>query len=111
MPQVVPIFGRKLFRALGVLATAERVHPREPHYYLAVLGTEPAAQGKGVGSALLQPILERCDEEGTGAYLESSKESNIAFYARHGFEVMSELKLGRGRGPSIWPMWRNPRAG
>ena len=85
----------------------ERKHPREPaHWYLAVLGTDPAAQGRGLGSAVLQPVLERCDADEVGAYLESSKERNIDFYARHGFRVMGEIKLSFG--PTMWPMWRDP---
>ena len=39
----------------------ERVHPRQPHWYLAVVGTEPSHQRQGIGSALLAPVLERCD--------------------------------------------------
>jgi ribosomal protein S18 acetylase RimI-like enzyme len=86
----------------------ERVHPREPsHYYLAVLGTDPSAQGRGLGSAVLKGVLDQCDEDRLGAYLESSKESNIAFYARHGFRVMEEVRLLRG--PRMWKMWRDPR--
>ncbi|MGB2710239.1 MAG: GNAT family N-acetyltransferase, partial [Conexibacter sp.] len=92
----------------GLVGVVERQHPPEPeHWYLAILGTEPAAQGRGIGSALLVPVLDRCDEDGVGAYLESSKESNIAFYARHGFRVTSELRLPRG--PRVWQMWRDPR--
>jgi ribosomal protein S18 acetylase RimI-like enzyme len=82
-------------------------HPPEPHYYLAILGTEPNAQGRGVGSALLAPVLEDCDRNEIGAYLESSKESNLAFYARHGFRVTGELDLPEG--PHVWLMWRDPR--
>jgi ribosomal protein S18 acetylase RimI-like enzyme len=86
----------------------ERKHPHHPpHWYLAVLGTEPAAQGRGLGSAVLAPVLEQCDADGVGAYLESSKERNIAFYARHGFRVTAELRLPRG--PRIWAMWREAR--
>jgi ribosomal protein S18 acetylase RimI-like enzyme len=86
----------------------ERKHPAKPHHwYLAVLGTDPDSQGRGLGSAVLAPVLEQCDLDGVGAYLESSKERNIDFYARHGFRVLEELRLFRG--PSMWKMWRDPR--
>jgi ribosomal protein S18 acetylase RimI-like enzyme len=90
-------------RALGVI---ERTHPREPHWYLGVLGTDPEAQGRGIASALLQPVLERCDRSGLGAYLESSKEQNILYYQRFGFTVTGEIPLPDG--PTLWPMWRDP---
>lgn len=86
----------------------ERRHPRRPHhFYLAVLGTDPAAQGRGLGSAVLGGVLEQCDADGVGAFLESSKERNVAFYARHGFRVTEEIRLLRG--PRLWKMWREPR--
>ena len=88
-------------------ARIEHRHPRDPHYYLAILGVEPAAQGSGLGSRLMAPMLERCDTEGVPAYLESSKERNVAFYARHGFRVTGEVKLAFG--PKLWLMWRDPR--
>jgi ribosomal protein S18 acetylase RimI-like enzyme len=100
-------FRSDLVRALRTLSVVERRHPRTPHYYLAILGTDPDHQGKGIGSALLGPVLSDCDTDGMGAYLESSKESNIPFYRRHGFEVTGEIELPGG--PMIWPMWRDPR--
>lgn len=101
------LLGRMPLVALG-WERLERAHPRgNPHFYLAVLGTDPAAQGRGLGSAVLRGVLDQCDADGVGAYLESSKESNIAFYARHGFQVMEEIRLLRG--PSMWKMWREPR--
>lgn len=106
-PKLVAAFGIHVPRALRVLSTVERRHPRTPHWYLAVLGTDPVHQGRGIASALLAPILDRCDREGTGAYLESSKPSNIAFYRRHRFEVTGEIALPGG--PTLWPMWREPR--
>jgi len=81
--------------------------PRPHHWYLAVLGTDPPSQGQGLGSAVLGAVLEQCDVDGVGAYLESSKERNVDFYARHGFRVLEELRLLHG--PSVWTMWREPR--
>jgi len=81
-------------------------HPKERHWYLQMLGTEPTFQSRGLGSSILAPILERCDREGERAYLESSKERNIPFYARHGFAVTQEIQVPRG--PVVWAMWRDP---
>jgi GNAT superfamily N-acetyltransferase len=92
---------------LRYLTETEKLHPKEPHWYLAVLGTDTAHQGKGIGSALMAPILAKCDEEGLPAYLESSKESNVPFYKRHGFEVTGEVTAKDG--PTLWPMYREPR--
>lgn len=101
------LIARMPLSTIGLL-NVERKHPRQPpHWYLAVLGTDPPAQGHGLGSMALAPVLERCDEDEVGAYLESSKESNIAFYARHGFRVTGEVRLPRG--PLVWQMWRDPR--
>lgn len=84
----------------------EPYHPREPHWYLAVLGTEPTQQGRGIGSELVRETLEECDRTGTLAYLESSKEQNIPFYERHGFRVSGELRPPGG--PTLWAMTRDP---
>jgi GNAT superfamily N-acetyltransferase len=100
--------GRRTVKALQGLSRMEAAHADHPdHYYLAVLGTRPDRQGEGLGSALMAPVLATCDAEGIGSYLESSKESNIPFYARHGFEVVGEVTFPSG--PTIWPMWRDPR--
>lgn len=110
VPGLLSVFGLRGLRHLWDYERLERIHAehREPHFYLAVLGTEPAHQGRGWGSALLEPVLEQCDREGLGAYLESSKESNLAFYRRHGFEVERAHEFHPG-GPTVWPMWRPPR--
>jgi hypothetical protein len=58
----------------------------------------------------MRPVLSHCDREGMPCYLESSKERNVPFYRRHGFEVVQEVPLG-AEGPSIWTMWREPQPG
>ncbi len=103
----IRLFGTRTPTALSVLSSMEKKHPREPHWYLAVLGTDPQHQGKGHGSAVLQPVLDRCDLEGVPAYLESSKEANVPFYERHGFQVTGTHDFPKG--PRIWLMWRDPR--
>jgi len=74
---------------------------------LRLLGCDPAKQGQGVGSRMLQPVLAHCDAQGEPAYLESSNERNHTLYKRHGFEITEELTTKLG--PRIWLMWREPR--
>lgn len=91
-------------RLVGLLASH---HPPERHIYLGTLGTEPARQGSGVGSALLGAALERCDLQALPAYLECSRQENVAFYARYGFDVATAVDAPGG-GPRLWLMWREP---
>jgi GNAT superfamily N-acetyltransferase len=107
LPSMIAVTGRNLPRLFTVLNTIEKKHPKPPHYYLAVLGVEPEAQGRGFGGALMQPVLTRCDRERIPAYLESSKRRNVVLYERHGFRVVEELMLPKD-GPPIWRMWREP---
>jgi GNAT superfamily N-acetyltransferase len=107
-PTLLRIIGPRIVNALRGLGRMEKVHDDQPdHYYLAVLGTRPDQQGHGVGTGLLAPVLETCDRDGIGAYLESSKETNIPYYRRHGFEVVTEVVFPNG--PTVWPMWRDPQ--
>jgi GNAT superfamily N-acetyltransferase len=103
------MLGHRLPMLFTGLQRLEKAHPpAPPSFYLAVLGTDPPHQGRGLGTALMQPGVELCDREGIPAYLESSKERNIDFYARFGFRVLQEVRLPRG--PKMWPMWREPAA-
>jgi GNAT superfamily N-acetyltransferase len=40
----------------------------QPHWYLEIMVVNPASQGQGVGSRLLQPILKQASEEGLACY-------------------------------------------
>jgi ribosomal protein S18 acetylase RimI-like enzyme len=81
--------------------------PKTPHWYLSLIGVEPSFQGKGIGCALLQPILNRCDQDHLPAYLETQKERNVSFYKHRGFEVKERLKLPYGA-PDCFCMLREP---
>jgi len=94
------------WRALRGVHLIEERHPPAQHFYLSVIGTDPALQGRGIGSALLRPVLDLCDRERFPAYLESSKERNVDFYVRHGFHVRERITLPDG--PPLWLMWREP---
>jgi ribosomal protein S18 acetylase RimI-like enzyme len=106
-PTVLRAFGAAgTVRVLRLLSGVERVHLRDPHYYLFAIGTDPEYQGRGVGAALLAPMLARCDAEKLPAYLESSNPANLPFYRRHGFEPTGELDFG---GNPLTLMRREPR--
>jgi ribosomal protein S18 acetylase RimI-like enzyme len=85
----------------------ERVHavgPREDHYYLGVLASDPAVRGRGHGAAALRPGLQAADAAGLASFLETGTEDNLGFYSRFGFEVSGELDLGDGT--TIWCLTR-----
>lgn len=79
-------------------------HPHEPHWYLTMLGVDPARQGRGLGSLMLKHTLRRVDETGLPAYLESSNPKNVPLYERFGFEVLGVIKGSAF--PPVTPMLR-----
>jgi GNAT superfamily N-acetyltransferase len=87
----------------------EKHRPKTPHWQLQPLAVEPSLQGKGIGTALLQPILNRCDEDHVPAYLGTQKEKNVRFYEHRGFKVIEYLKKLPYGFPDSWIMWREPR--
>ncbi|WP_179957023.1 GNAT family N-acetyltransferase [Amycolatopsis anabasis] len=107
-PGLIRAFGRRTAAAAEVAAALEKAHPYEPHWFLAVVGTDPDLRGKGIGGDLLRSRLDRCDAAAMPAYLESSKESNIGYYEKFGFAVTREITVPGG-GPTAWAMWREPR--
>ncbi len=94
--------------AIRATGRAQKHHPKEPHFYLFALGVSPTHQGCGIGSALLQAVLERCDAARAPAYLEASTTQSARLYERHGFRGNEELVMAVGA-PPIWPMWREPK--
>ena len=59
LPSLVGIYGRDLPRVIGALTKVEKHHPTDPHEYLAFVGVAPERQGRGIGSMILKPVLDR----------------------------------------------------
>ena len=64
-----------------------------PHWYLQIIGVDPAYHGQGFCSRLMRPVLERIDREGMPCFLVTNTEKNVTIYRRFGFEVVSEDKM------------------
>jgi GNAT superfamily N-acetyltransferase len=104
----VRAFGTRLLLAGRVQRAMEERHLREPHFYVRTVGVRTALQGQGMGSALMQPTLQRADSAGVPTYIEASSERSAALYERLGFVHMDVIELPDG-GPPVWPM-RRPAA-
>jgi ribosomal protein S18 acetylase RimI-like enzyme len=101
-----------LRRFVDMVSYTEKVHEQAapgPHWYLWGLGVEPSEQGKGIGGALMRPILARAASEGLPCYLETQNRANVPFYEKHGFEVVSDGEVPK-RGLRVWAMVRDPRS-
>lgn len=106
VPTALRLAGRRIGRLVAVTSATARARPASPHWHLAELGTEPALQRSGFGAQLLRVQLDRCDAEGTPAYLEAP-EHNIRFYERYGFTVTRPITVPSG--PTLHGMWRPSR--
>ena len=82
-------------------------HPREPHWYLPMIGVDPARHGQGYGAALMSHVLQQCDRAHAPAYLESTNPRNVSLYRRHGFEALGRVQVGGS--PPFVPMMRPAR--
>lgn len=95
----------------GAAAAAQELvgarFPRDAAWYLAVTGVHSERQRRGLGSAVLGPMLARLDRDQLVAVLDTSTAGNVSFYARHGFQVADELDIPAG-GPHVWIMRREP---
>jgi len=82
----------------------------ESHAYVHMMAVMPEHQGRGLGGHLLTRVLAA--SEGTGrlrqTVLITHLDRNVAFYDRHGFELLSDRTLQPPDGDSytVWSMRR-----
>jgi ribosomal protein S18 acetylase RimI-like enzyme len=86
-------------------------HPTDrPHEYLMLIAVSEEVRSRGAGAELIGTVLERCDRQGLHAYLEASSLRSSRLYERLGF-AFTGTTIDLPDGPSMWPMWREPRPG
>lgn len=88
----------------ALFAKMAEFHLHEPHWYLPLIAADPARQGEGLGTALMEAAIARIDADGRPAYLESSNPRNIPLYERFGFERVGEIRTETS--PVLTPMVR-----
>jgi ribosomal protein S18 acetylase RimI-like enzyme len=81
-------------------------HLRTPHWYLSILGVDPAHQGTGMGGALLRRLSAIADAAGTDCFLETDREANVGLYRHHGYEIIGDATTPLGF--RMWHMQRPP---
>ena len=96
-------------RLIGFIRHLQETHRQEisePHWYLMVLGVEPSAQRRGVGSELLQWAIDQAGVK--PLYLETAEWTNLPFYTAHGFANLGERSEPQS-GLRFWPFLRSSR--
>jgi ribosomal protein S18 acetylase RimI-like enzyme len=95
-------------RSIRLVDTLTRNHPPRPHIYLNILGVEPEFQGRHCGVAILNHLRELVEmrPDLDGVYLETGTEANVAYYSRHGYEVIGEFYP---LGVRMWRMFQARR--
>lgn len=104
--------GPRAIRNLLVIdSVMSKRHLKEPHFYLFVLGVDPAFQGRGIGKALLHRLNARADAAGRPCFLETDKETSVRLYESVGYEVVGEERVAKLDGARFWFMKRATRRG
>lgn len=91
-----------------VADTHEKLMSGQLHYYLWGLTVDPGKKRTGVGTALMQPLLDKADDEKMPVYLETHDQRNVAYYQRTGFELIHQDMIPKYN-LDIWCMRREAK--
>ncbi|MEX1252909.1 MAG: N-acetyltransferase [Dehalococcoidia bacterium] len=98
---------RRSVGAMNALDERHKLDVAPRHWYLFLLGVDTSHQRQGIGGRLIEPVLARAAADGVTCYLDTTNERNVAFYRRHGFQVVTAGEVP-DRGPRFWTMTRAP---
>ena len=91
---LIPSMGIKMTKRMAdfekFALEVKNKHSKLGCWYLYVFVTMPEFRGKGLGSKIMRPMLNFCDDERMVAYLETNKEANVGLYRHYGFDLMKE---------------------
>lgn len=71
--------------------TIKKYHPNYEFIHLWYIGVNPDQQGKGLGTQLMNRIIEDSKKLNKPIFLETSNEKNFPFYERLGFKRIAEM--------------------
>lgn len=97
-------------KGVPYLRAWDRMHCKEPHWYVYVIAVDPPHQGRGYGRQLMNHILKMSVRDLSPTYLETQTESNVPMYQSMGFAVTerAEMAAANPGGPDSWGMLRPP---
>ncbi|MGR5502491.1 GNAT family N-acetyltransferase [Vibrio sp. DNB22_10_4] len=78
---------KSLYRIYEDKKSTEIRRPDSAHYYLAMLAVLPQAQGKGVASRMMNPVVSTCKAQKMPIYLETGNPKNVEIYKKKGFSL------------------------
>jgi ribosomal protein S18 acetylase RimI-like enzyme len=84
---------RNIKKALTRESKIKKLQPNEPMYYIWFIGVDPACQNSGIGTQLLNEVIDDSTKKQRPIYLETSTLKNIPWYKKFGFDVYNELDL------------------
>jgi hypothetical protein len=81
-------------RAMERETAINKIHPDELIYYLWFIGVDPTDQGNGIGSKLLESVIQEGFSQKRTICLETSTIKNLPWYEKYGFNTYRELDFG-----------------